>query len=268
MENLVQIVNGCGSLETLVECVSWGRQFNSVVVVVDAIWPRLDYPDKDAAPGEHYFRVNPSYRFEDLYSLCKDNGYHYLKMDKFAYNGEQYNFALDYLEKNSIDTKHILFFDGDETLDPNFNENIAHEIFKAKQEGKEQLRFSSTIEILPGWKMLRVDGRTAGNFGFVWGNSIKIRREEYFDGNFIFKSPVPYNVTGIPLYHLHHLRKNATLRIFNNKFHGGGIEYDISNCPSIPDTSYIVHLKNNFKNGFPIDLQHPNNYLGSGLNPP
>ena len=130
------------------------------------------------------------------------------------------------------------------------------------------LRFSSTIEILPGWKMLRVDGRTAGNFGFVWGNSIKIRREEYFDGNFIFKSPVPYNVTGIPLYHLHHLRKNATLRIFNNKFHGGGIEYDIGNCPSIPDTSYVVHLKKNFKNGFPIDSQHPNNYLGSGLNPP
>jgi len=266
INNLVQIVNGCGSTETLVECVSWGRQFNSTIIVVDAIWPRLTYPKPDDfGPGLHTKDIDPAFRFENLKEICDENNFHYIKLDKFAFNGEQYNVALDYISSNNINCDHILFYDSDETLDPYFNPYIFQEIEKAKKNGKNQLRFMSTIEILPGWKMLRVDDRVGGNFGFVWGEAINIRREEFFDGNFVFKTPVEFDVTGIPLYHLHHFRKNGLRRINGDIFSAGGISYSILNCPEAVDTEYILHLKSKYKNNFALNLQTEASYLGDAI---
>ena len=262
LKNLVQIINGCGGAETIEECAYLPMQLGAVVIVVDAIWPKYLYPNGDENYAKTMDLVPPDFQLEDLKSICDKHGWHYLKMDDYAYNGTQYNYALDYIEKYSIPCDHIFFIDSDETLDPMYKDVWLSHIQECKNNNLSQLRFSRTVEILPEWKIVTVDTRVGGNYSILWGNALKVRREEYFDGNYHFKSPVSFGVTQVPLYHLHHFRKNAYRRIENGIFQTGGVEYDIKKAPNIHDSDYIQHLKEKYKNKFQVNNQG-GSYLGS-----
>jgi len=237
-------------------------QMGATIIVVDAIWPQYVYPNGDPKYAQTADLVPADFHVEDLKSICDRNGWHYLKMDQFAFNGAQYNYALDYIEEKSIPCDHIFFIDSDEALDPLYKDVWLSHIEECKKHNLSQLRFTRTVEILPGWKIVIVDSRVGGNYSILWGDALKVRREEYFDGNFHFKSPVAFGMTQVPLYHLHHFRKNAMKRIENGVFDTGGVAYDIANAPDIHESEYITRLKEKFGDRFQVDNQSRHSYLG------
>lgn len=238
-------------------------QMGATIIVVDAIWPQYRYPNGDPNYAKSADLVKPDYRFEDLKSICDRNGWHYLKMDEFAFNGAQYNYALDYIERQAIPCEYIYFIDSDECLDPVYMDVWISHIEQCKGHNLSQLRFNKTLEIVPGWKGLEVDGRVGGSYGIVWGEALRVKREEFFDGNFHFKSPVAFGVTEVPLYHLHHFRKNAARRINDGVFDTGGKAYRIADAPDMPNTDYVLRLKGKYGDGFQVDSQSVGSYMGT-----
>jgi hypothetical protein len=107
-------------------------------------------------------------------------------MNDYACNGRQYNYALDYIEKYSIPCDHIFFIDSDENLDTMHKDVWLSHIQDCKSNNLSQLRFSRTVEILPEWKIVTVDTRVGGNYSILCGDALKVRREEWFDGNYHF----------------------------------------------------------------------------------
>lgn len=266
LNNLVQIINGCGGAETIEECAYLPMQLGATIIVVDAFWPQYLYPNGDPNYAKTSDLITPQFKIEDLASICARNNWHYLKMDKFAFNGEQYNYALDYIKKEAIPCEHIYFVDSDECLDPMYADLWIGHINECKKNNLAQLRFKNTIEILPGWKSLVVDDRAGGSYGILWGDALEVRREEFFDGNFYFQQPVPFGITSIPLYHLHHFRKNSVSRIQDGIFSAGGKGYDIRNAPDIQETEYIKRLKAKYQNDFHTEgFRKGDSYLGSAI---
>jgi hypothetical protein len=262
LKNIIQIINGCGGAETIEECAYLPMQLGATIIVVDAIWPQYQYPNGDPNYAKSADLMKPDYRYEDLQSISDRNGWHYLKMDKFAFNGEQYNYALDYIKNEGMPCEYIYFIDSDECLDPVYLNIWLSHIDQCKKQNLNQLRFNKTLEILPGWKTVEVDERWVGSYGIVWGDALEVRREEYFDGNFYFKSPVPFGVTEAPLYHLHHFRKNAARRITDGFFDTGGKAYRIADAPDIIMTAYTKSLKDKFGDRFQLESQSLGSYMG------
>ena len=267
LRNLIQIITGCGCEDTIEEAAYWTLINNGLVIVVDALWPTLTYPDPDAQIQQTHVLIPPNERFEDINRILKRHSlfdrFFYIRADDYMYNGTQYNLALDFIQKHNLPCEHILFHDGDEALDPIYTDLVLSHIQTAKDRGTSQLRFMSTIEILPGWKGLTVNDRLGGNFGFVWGKHLFTRRLNHFDGNFVFEIDVPFMITQVPLYHLHHFRRNALRRISHDgtQFSSGGITYDISNQPAMNETPYVKRIKEIYKNDFQVQSQGLN-FLG------
>lgn len=267
IKHLVQIITACGCHETVEEAAYWTLINGGYVVVVDALWPTLNYPTDPEQISTSTF-LKPDQRFEDIGSIIQrhslNDRFFYLKPTEYMYNGAQYNLALDFIRNNNLPCEHILFHDGDETLDPHFSELIYDHIKTAKTTGASQLRFTTTLEILPGWRALKVEDRIGGNFGFVWGEYLFTRRLEHFDGNFFFENNVPFIGTMVPLYHLHHFRTNAARRISESRteFFSGGKSYCIKELPEIYETPYVKRLKGRFLDKFNDCLQGET-YLGS-----
>lgn len=264
MDNLVQIICGAGGAETIEECARVTERLGGTIIVVYALWPQYEYPNGDPNFARTADLVAPDHRLDDVESIARAKGWHFLPMNKFAFNGEQYNFALDYIEGNGIPCDHLWFVDSDECIDIGNAKLMVDTVARARAAGVEQLRFSRKIEILPGWKQCELDNVIGGNYGVVWGEAVKVRRETFFDGNFYFKSPVSCLATTIPLLHLHAFRRNASVRIDDGKWRGGGLEIDISQAPDLYDSEYTRFLKTRFTQ-FHTERGHIDSYLGMSI---
>lgn len=264
MKNLIQIICGAGGAETIEECARLPESLGATIIVVYALWPQYDYPNGDPNFAKTSDLVDPDFKLDDVESIARSKGWHYLKMDKFAFNGEQYNYALDYIEANEMSCEHIWFVDSDECIDPIYASIIDAQVEEAKNLGVQQLRFTKRIEVLPDWKQLELNNIVTGNYGLLWGDALKIRRETFFDGNFHFKSEVKFAHTNIPLIHLHHFRNNAANRITNGKWLGAGLEIDITDAPELYDSQFTRSLRQKF-NRFYHNRSNFDSYLGPSI---
>ena len=92
MKNLVQIICGCAAAETIEECARVPLMLGATIIVVHGIWPRIDHPTDELtqySSPENW--VLPTHQVDDVKQIALKNGWHFIQMDKFAYNGEQYN---------------------------------------------------------------------------------------------------------------------------------------------------------------------------------
>ncbi len=244
MKNLVQIICGCGAAETIEECARVPQALGATIIVVHGIWPRLNHPNSDAANdySDPSRWVSPTHQIDDVAAIAKRNGWHFIQMDKFAFNGEQYNVALAYIRQHNIACDTIWFVDSDECIDPADTPALLAEVELFRQHGIGSVRFHKRTEIVRDWRGFSYD-ITGGNYGIVMGAALQLERETYFDGNFFFKTPISYGLTSVPLLHLHHFRKNAASRVHDGIWEGGGMKVDLSTVPALPETDYIRQLK-------------------------
>lgn len=265
MKNLVQIICGAGGLETIEECARVPESLGATVIVVYALWPQYDYPNGNPDFAKTSDLVNPNFDIDDIESIAKQRGWHYIRMDKFAFNGEQYNTALKYIKEKNIPCEHIWFVDSDECLDPDDVGALSAHIDQCKSASLEQIRFNVKIEILPEWKFVVAQPVSHGNYGILWGKALNIERETYFDGNYQFKEEVKFGVTNIPLFHLHNIRKNCAQRIVGDIYSSGGIEHSIKAADFLPDILYVQYLKNKYGNSFYKNFSSVDSYLGPSI---
>ncbi|MFA6014051.1 MAG: hypothetical protein WC742_03215 [Gallionellaceae bacterium] len=263
MHKLIQIICGAGGAETIEECARVPESLGATIIVIYALWPQYDYPNGDPNFAKTSDLVDHNFKLDDVESIAKKKGWHYVRMDKFAFNGEQYNFALDYIKNNGLECEHIWFVDSDECIDPVYSQAICDQVVEAKRMGLEQIRFAKRIEVLPGWRQIELNNILSGNYGILWGEALKVRRETFFDGNFHFKSNVNFAQTSIPLIHLHHFRLNAANRIVNGKWCGGGLEVDITSASVLYDSPYIQLLKEKFTHFYA--QRSADSYLGPSI---
>ena len=264
MKNLVQIICGCGSAETIEECARVPTILDATIIVVYGIWPRLDHPTEiDPLKGDSSKWLTPVSQVDNVMEICNRNNWIFLQMDNFSYNGAQYNRALNFILENNIPCDHIWFVDGDECIDQENIDHVLLDVEEMKRQGFDSLRFKNRIEILPGWKCFRYNV-TGGNYGICTGAALKLRRKEFFDGNFFFESEIPFATTEVPLLHLHHFRRNAAKRIFNNSWHGGGIVQNLDACQQLYDSEYTKLLRSKFKAFFVSDSED-SFYLGAEI---
>lgn len=265
MENLVQIICGAGGQETIEECARVPESLGATIIVVYGLWPQYDYPNGDINFAQTSNLVEPTFNIDDVESIARKRGWHYLRMNKFAFNGEQYNLALDYIQQKRIKCDHIWFTDSDECIDPEHLKPLLDFILLCKSQGLQQVRFDINVEILPEWKYIVTGPIWHGNRGILWGDALKVTREINFDGNYNFTSDVKFVITTVPLFHLHHFRRNCAQRIRNGFWFGGGKSYSISEADFLPNTTHINYLKNKFKNGFYKNLFEIDSYLGPSI---
>ena len=264
MKNLIQIISGCGSAETIEECARVPVSLGATVIVVYGIWPRIDHPTGELTKYSDPSKwVNPTYQVDDVQAIAQRNGWHFIQMDKFAYNGEQYNTALDYIESRQMACDAIWYVDADECIDPAQTDTLLNEIAFFRNNGVRSVRFHKRVEIVEDWKGFTYD-ITGGNYGIVLDEATRLRRETYFDGNFFFKNPISYGITSVPLLHLHHFRENAANRITNGIWQGGGLEIDITRLDPVPETAYISALKAKYPHFHHRDT-NSDSYLGTSL---
>lgn len=246
MNNLVQIICGCAGAETIEECARVPSMLGATIIVVHGLWPQINYPGEDAVFGDTRRWLSPTSQPDNVQEIAESHGWHFIQLDHYAFNGEQYNVALDYIRANEIPCDHIWFVDSDECIDPARIPLLLAEVAQAKELGASQLRFQHRTEIVPGWKGFSYNV-AQGNFGIVWGKALQLQRETYFDGNFTFKGDVVFAGSSIPLLHLHHFRKNAADRIIDGCWIGGGMKVNLeTDTTPLEDTDYIQHLKTRY----------------------
>jgi hypothetical protein len=263
MKNLVQIICGCAAAETIEECARVPQMLGATVIVVHGLWPKYDYPTSDPNFADMSSLVTPTTRIDNVAQIAEENGWHFLQMQKFAYNGEQYNAALGYIRDHGIPCEHIWFVDADNLIDPEHLSILLQDVELLKQNGISSLRFQNLLEIVPGWRTFTYNV-LAGNFGIVWGDALGVEREEYFDGNFRFKSEVSFVGTNVPLLHLHHFRKNAADRIWDGCWHGGGMTVNLETASPIYSSPYIQHLREKYPQ-FHVERGGQDSYVGSSI---
>jgi len=263
MKNLVQIINGCAAAETIEECARVPQMLGATVVVVHGLWPKYDYPNSDPNFAEMAARRKPTDHIDNVVEIVRKNNWHFIQMEEFAYNGRQYNLALKYLREKEIPFDHVWFVDADECIDPYNVPTLLSEIEALKGMNIDSIRFRVRAEIVPGWRMFGYD-ILQGNYGIVWGAGLLAEREEYFDGNFKFRTPVSFGASSVPLLHLHHFRKNASNRIINGFWHGGGAVIDLATAQPVYASPYIDHIKQRYPE-FHVDREGPDSYIGASI---
>lgn len=265
MKNLVQIICGCAAAETIEECARIPESLGATVIVIHAIWPRIDHPTGEKliySDSENW--LGPLDQLDNVENIAKNKGWHFIQMHDYAYNGKQYNLALDYIKSRKIPCDAIWFVDSDECIDPRDTDTLLKEIELFRSHGIESVRFHKRKEILPGYREFTYDV-TGGNYGIVFGDLLSVQRKTHFDGNFFFERQAPYAITSVPLLHLHHFRKNAARRITNGIWYGAGLEVEISKLPHLYSSSYTNFLIEKYPEFHIEDANKPTSYLGSAL---
>ena len=103
MKNLVQIICGCAAAETIEECARVPQLLGAEIIVVHGIWPRLDHPSEPATKyGDSAAWVSPLHQMDNVQDIAREHGWHFIQMPDFAYNGVQYNTALQYIQQKGI----------------------------------------------------------------------------------------------------------------------------------------------------------------------
>ena len=119
MKNLVQIICGCAAAETIEECARVPRSLGAEIIVVHGVWPRLDHPtDEPTKYGNPALWIGPTQHLDNVAELAKSNGWHFIQMEDYAYNGTQYNVAMQYIADQKIPCEYVWFVDADECIDP------------------------------------------------------------------------------------------------------------------------------------------------------
>lgn len=158
MKNLVQIICGCAAAETIEECARVPLMLGATIIVVHGIWPRIDHPTDELtqySSPENW--VLPTHQVDDVKQIALKNGWHFIQMDKFAYNGEQYNVALDYIKSNHLPCDYLWFVDADECIDPANIDLLLSEINLFEKNGIKSVRFHKRIEIIGDWHHFTYD---------------------------------------------------------------------------------------------------------------
>jgi len=264
MKNLVQIICGCSAAETIEECARVPVSLGAEVIVVHGIWPRIDHPtDEPSKYGDSSAWISPQHHIDNVQAIAAVKGWHFIQMQDYAYNGTQYNIALEYIALNAIPCDYIWFVDSDECIDPAQTNTLLAEVELFRSKGVHSVRFHKRLEIVPDWKAFSYD-ITGGNYGIVMGDALTLRRKTHFDGNFHFETPIPFGITSVPLLHLHHFRKNAAKRITDGIWNGGGLFVEVAKAPDLYDSAYTRHLKARYSE-FHVDAGEFSSYLGSAL---
>lgn len=206
--------------------------------------------------------VSPTHQVDDVKQIAIRNGWHFIQMDKFAYNGEQYNVVLDYIKSNHLPCDYLWFVDSDECIEPANIELLLSEISLFEKNGIKSVRFHKRVEIVGDWRYFIYDV-SAGNYSITMGDAVWLEREIFFDGNYFFKSPISYGITSVPLLHLHQYRKNAAGRVNKGIWYGGGMEVEIGSLQTLPETPYIRELKAKYPLYFETNFGC--SYIGSSI---
>jgi hypothetical protein len=259
LRNLVQIICGAGSEETVLECARVPQILGARIILVYGIWP----PELSLieAKKRNVVLPAPSDKLCAAVEIAKKHKWDVIELDTYAYNGVQYNLALEYIERMKIPCEHIWFTDADECIDPDNLRSLLADIAIAKKAGVEQVRFRYKTEILPNWKSFSYGGQEQGNYGVLWGGLLKLGRLNGFDGNYHFPVQVPYLSTNVPLLHLHNFRKRAAKRVFGESWRGGGSVIDFSNSPVLYHSQYTEHLRKRYEK-FECEIQTNDSYTG------
>lgn len=265
MNNLVQIICGCAGEDTIEECARVPTILGAEIVVVHGIWPCIRYFQGKEDKYRHAENwIPPTHHVDNVKEIAKKHNWHFIQMEDYAYNGIQYNKALDYIEEKGMPCENIWFVDSDECIDPIHTNFLQYDVALAKEKGTTHIRFWDRVEIMPEWKFLRTSIEI-GNEGIVWGEGLKARRKDGFDGNWKFqKSSIghKYVKTNIPLLHLHNMSKNSADRIQNGIYHSGSLKINLDKLKTgLPETEYIKMLKGKYKT-FYTDRKGKESYIG------